>query len=222
MTDYVKMARTSRGRRGLSTTEAARAGASCSPGSGSFLVDRGSFTEGRRFANAPWRRAARGRVVTGTATIGGRPVAMWPRTHGQRRGSWGSPHRERSSGSSRGPTTPGLAMNLLVDSAGARITDQGTCSPAAAGGGADLRTQGPRVGSDPAGRRAVRGSAAGGAYIRRSATSPRWWTATPRCTWQPADGSRCVVSEEKNHPMEEMGGGRLHCTVSGSGHFLAC
>ena len=82
-------------------------------------------------------------------------------------------------------------MVYLVDSAGARITDQVDLFPGRRGAGQDLLEPGPRLRLDPAGLRAVRAVARPAARTsRRSATWWRWSTATPRCTSAPTGWSR--------------------------------
>src|SRR5438067_12301601 len=55
-----------------------------------FLVDEGSFTEDGRYANALADGLPADGVVTGTATIGGRPVALMANGPTGKAGSWGA------------------------------------------------------------------------------------------------------------------------------------
>ena len=71
-----------------------------------LLTDEGSFTEDGRYANALADGLPADGVVTGTALVGGRPVALMANDSRSRPGP-GAPARwRRSSGSSRRPTRP--------------------------------------------------------------------------------------------------------------------
>ena len=110
-------------------------------------------------------------------------------------------------------------MVYLVDSAGARITDQVDLFPGRRGAGQDLLEPGPRVRLDPAGLRAVRAVAPPAAPTsRRSATSSRWSTATPACTSAPTAWSRWSPARRPRSRRWAARG----CTAreSGVGHFL--
>ena len=54
------------------------------------LVEEGSFTEDGRYANALADALPADGVVTGTATIGGRPVALMANDSTVKAGSWGA------------------------------------------------------------------------------------------------------------------------------------
>ena len=110
-------------------------------------------------------------------------------------------------------------MIYLVDSAGARITDQVDMFPGRRGAGRIFRTQVRASGSIPQVCALFGPSAAGGAYIPAFCDftamvdgNASMYLGSPRMV-------EMVVSEKTT--LEEMGGARLHCTVSGSGHFLA-
>jgi acetyl-CoA carboxylase carboxyltransferase component len=113
----------------------------------------------------------------------------------------------------------GIPMIYLVDSAGARITDQVDMFPGRRGAGRIFRTQIRASGSIPQVCALFGPSAAGGAYIPAFCDftamvdgNASMYLGSPRMV-------EMVVSEKTT--LEEMGGARLHCTVSGSGHFLA-
>ena len=103
-----------------------------------------------------------------------------------------------------------LPIFYLVDSAGARITDQVADVPRPARRRADLPQPGA---SCRAGSR--RSAACSGRRrpvaptSRRSATSSSWSRATPRCTWARPAWPKMVIGE--NVTLEEMGGARMHC-----------
>jgi len=171
-----------------------------------LLTDEGSFTEDGRYANALADGLPADGVITGTALIDGRPVALMANDSTVKAGSWGARTVEKIIRIIEKAYQAGLPMIYLVDSAGARITDQVDMFPGRRGAGRIFRTQfGP--------------SAAGGAYIPAFCDftamvdgNASMYLGSPRMV-------EMVVSEKTT--LEEMGGARLHCTVSGSGHLLA-
>jgi acetyl-CoA carboxylase carboxyltransferase component len=184
-----------------------------------LLVDEGSFTEDGRYANALADGLPADGVVTGTATIGGRPVALMANDSTVKAGSWGARTVEKIIRIIEKAYDAGLPMIYLVDSAGARITDQVDMFPGRRGAGRIFRTQVRASGSIPQVCALFGPSAAGGAYIPAFCDftamvdgNASMYLGSPRMV-------EMVVSEKTT--LEEMGGARLHCTVSGSGHFLA-
>src|SRR5208282_5054760 len=99
------------------------------------LVDEGSFTEDGRFANAAADGLPADGVVTGTATIGGRPVALMANDSTVKAGSWGARTVEKIIRVIEKAYGASLPMIYLVDSAGARITDQVEMFPGRRGAG---------------------------------------------------------------------------------------
>ena len=184
-----------------------------------LLVDDGSFTEDGRYANALADGLPADGVVTGTATIGGRPVALMANDSTVKAGSWGARTVEKIIRIIEKAYDAGLPMIYLIDSAGARITDQVDMFPGRRGAGRIFRTQVRASGSIPQVCALFGPSAAGGAYIPAFCDftamvdgNASMYLGSPRMV-------EMVVSEKTT--LEEMGGARLHCTVSGSGHFLA-
>src|SRR2546429_372187 len=158
-------------------------------------------------------------VVTGTATIDGRPVALMANDSTVKAGSWGARTVEKIIRIIEKAYDAGLPMIYLVDSAGARITDQVDMFPGRRGAGRIFRTQVRASGSIPQVCALFGPSAAGGAYIPAFCDftamvdgNASMYLGSPRMV-------EMVVSEKTT--LEEMGGARLHCTTSGSGHFLA-
>jgi acetyl-CoA carboxylase carboxyltransferase component len=88
------------------------------------LVDEGSLTEDGRYANALDPALPADGVITGTATIGGRPVALMANDSTVKAGSWGARTVEKIIRIIEKAYRSGIPMIYLVDSAGARITDQ--------------------------------------------------------------------------------------------------
>ena len=183
------------------------------------LVNEGSFTEDGRYANALADGLPADGVVTGTATVGGRPVALMANDSTVKAGSWGARTVEKIIRIIEKAYDVGIPMIYLVDSAGARITDQVEMFPGRRGAGRIFRTQIQASGSIPQVCALFGPSAAGGAYIPAFCDftamvdgNASMYLGSPRMV-------EMVVSEKTT--LEEMGGARLHCTVSGSGHFLA-
>ena len=85
-----------------------------------FLVDEGSFTEDGRFANALADGLPADGVITGTAAIGGRPVALMANDSTVKAGSWGARTVEKIIRIIEKAYSSGIPMIYLVDSAGAR------------------------------------------------------------------------------------------------------
>jgi methylmalonyl-CoA decarboxylase subunit alpha len=183
------------------------------------LVDEGSFTEDGRYANALADGLPADGVITGTATIGGRTTAVMANDSTVKAGSWGARTVEKIIRIIEKAYDAAVPMIYLVDSAGARITDQVEMFPGRRGAGRIFRTQIRASGSIPQVCALFGPSAAGGAYIPSFCDftamvdgNASMYLGSPRMV-------EMVVSEKTT--LEEMGGARLHCTVSGSGHFLA-
>ena len=184
-----------------------------------LLTDQGSFTEDGRFANALADGLPADGVITGTASIDGRPVALMANDSTVKAGSWGARTVEKIIRIIEKAYETGIPMVYLVDSAGARITDQVDMFPGRRGAGRIFRTQIRASGSIPQVCALFGPSAAGGAYIPAFCDftamvdgNASMYLGSPRMV-------EMVVSEKTT--LEEMGGARLHCTVSGSGHLLA-
>jgi len=185
----------------------------------SLLIDDGSFTEDGRYANALADGLPADGVITGTATIDDRPVAIMANDSTVKAGSWGARTVEKIIRIIEYAYQTQIPMIYLVDSAGARITDQVQMFPGRRGAGRIFKTQIQASGSIPQVCALFGPSAAGGAYIPAFCDfnamvdgNASMYLGSPRMV-------EMVVSEKTT--LEEMGGARLHCTVSGSGHYLA-
>jgi acetyl-CoA carboxylase carboxyltransferase component len=184
-----------------------------------LLIDDGSFTEDGRYANALADGLPADGVITGTATIDDRPVAIMANDSTVKAGSWGARTVEKIIRIIEYAYQAQIPMIYLVDSAGARITDQVQMFPGRRGAGRIFKTQIEASGSIPQVCALFGPSAAGGAYIPAFCDfnamvdgNASMYLGSPRMV-------EMVVSEKTT--LEEMGGARLHCTVSGSGHYLA-
>ena len=130
-----------------------------------LLADKGSFTEDGRYANALAADLPADGVITGTATVGGRPVALMANDSTVKAGSWGARTVEKIIRIIEKAYSSGVPMVYLVDSAGARITDQVEMFPGRRGAGRIFHTQVRASGSIPQVCALFGPSAAGGAYI---------------------------------------------------------
>src|SRR6202044_1702839 len=114
-----------------------------------LLTDEGSFTEDGRYANALADGLPADGVITGTALVGGRPVALMANDSTVKAGSWGARTVEKIIRIIEKAYETGIPMIYLVDSAGARITDQVDMFPGRRGAGRIFRTQIRASGSIP-------------------------------------------------------------------------
>jgi methylmalonyl-CoA decarboxylase subunit alpha len=184
-----------------------------------LLTDPGSFTEDGRYANAADPGLPADGVITGTAAVDGRPVALMANDSTVKAGSWGARTVEKIIRVIEKAYGAGIPMIYLVDSAGARITDQVDMFPGRRGAGKIFHTQVRASGSIPQVCALFGPSAAGGAYIPAFCDyvtmvdgNASMYLGSPRMV-------EMVVKEKTT--LEEMGGARMHCTVSGCGHHLA-
>jgi acetyl-CoA carboxylase carboxyltransferase component len=184
-----------------------------------LLVDEGSFVEDGVYANALAKDLPADGVVTGTATVQGRPVALMANDSTVKAGSWGARTVEKIVRIIERAYRTRVPMIYLVDSAGARITDQVEMFPGRRGAGKIFHTQVRASGSIPQVCALFGPSAAGGAYIPAFCDfvamvdgNASMYLGSPRMV-------EMVVKEQTT--LEEMGGARMHCSVSGCGHFLA-
>ncbi len=184
-----------------------------------LLIDKGSFTEDGAFANVLADGLPADGVITGTGLLDGRPVALMANDSTVKAGSWGARTVEKIIRIIERAYLTGVPMVYLVDSAGARITDQIELFPGRRGAGKIFHTQVRASGSVPQVCALFGPSAAGGAYIPAFCDfvamvdgNASMYLGSPRMV-------EMVVKEHTT--LEEMGGARMHCTVSGCGDYLA-
>jgi acetyl-CoA carboxylase carboxyltransferase component len=130
-----------------------------------LLVDEGSFVEDGLLANALAEGLPADGVITGDARIAGRPVCLMANDSTVKAGSWGARTVEKIIRIVERAYANGVPMIYLVDSAGARITDQVDLFPGRRGAGKIFHTQVRASGSIPQVCALFGPSAAGGAYI---------------------------------------------------------
>jgi acetyl-CoA carboxylase carboxyltransferase component len=183
------------------------------------LVDPDSFAEQGLLAN--WESAGLGAdgVVTGLALIGGRKVALMANDPTVKAGSWGPKTVEKILRIQERALRLEVPMVYLVDSAGARITDQVQMFPGRRGAGRIFYNEVLLSGRVPQVCLLFGPSAAGGAYIPAFCDvvimrdgNASMYLGSPRM-------AEMVIGEKVS--LEEMGGARMHTSVSGCGHFLA-
>ena len=182
------------------------------------LVDPGSFVEDGEFANVLADGLPADGVVTGQATIDGRPVCLMANDSTVKAGSWGARTVEKIIRIIEKAYATGVPMVYLVDSAGARITDQVELFPGRRGAGRIFWNQVRASGSIPQACALFGPSAAGGAYIPAFCDVVAMVDGNASM-YLGSDRMVEMVTGEKT-TLEEMGGARVHCTESGVGHFL--
>ncbi|HEY8346362.1 MAG TPA: acyl-CoA carboxylase subunit beta [Symbiobacteriaceae bacterium] len=182
------------------------------------LVDEGSFVEDGLFANCLAPDLPADGVVTGLARIEGRPVAIMANDSTVKAGSWGARTVEKILRIQETAERLRIPLFYLVDSAGARITDQVSMFPGRRHAGRIFYNQVRLSGLVPQICLLFGPSAAGGAYIPAFCDvvfmvegNASMYLGSPRM-------AEMVIGEKVT--LEEMGGARMHCTVSGCGDVL--
>jgi len=184
-----------------------------------LLIDAGSFSEDALLAN--WEQDGLGAdgVVTGVGRIDGRVVALMANDPTVKAGSWGPKTVEKILRIQERAEQLACPLVYLVDSAGARITDQVQMFPGRRGAGRIFHNQVRMSGVVPQVCVLFGPSAAGGAYIPAFCDlvvmrdgNASMYLGSPRM-------AQMVIGEHVT--LEEMGGARMHTSVSGCGHQLA-
>ncbi len=183
-----------------------------------LLVDEGSFVEDGMYANALADGLPADGVVTGTATVDGRPVCLMANDSTVKAGSWGARTVEKIIRVIEKAYAAGLPMVYLVDSAGARITDQVELFPGRRGAGKIFWNQVRASGSIPQACALFGPSAAGGAYIPAFCDVVAMVDGNASM-YLGSDRMVEMVTGEKT-TLEAMGGASVHTKESGVGHFL--
>jgi methylmalonyl-CoA decarboxylase subunit alpha len=183
-----------------------------------LLLDPGSFAEEALLANWEGDGLGADGVVTGVGEIEGRPVALMANDPTVKAGSWGPKTVEKILRIQERALTLCIPMIYLVDSAGARITEQVQMFPGRRGAGRIFHNQVKLSGVVPQVCVLFGPSAAGGAYIpafcdiviMRDANASMY-LGSPRM-------AEMVIGEKVS--LEQMGGARMHTGVSGCAHQL--
>ncbi|MCB0975914.1 MAG: acyl-CoA carboxylase subunit beta, partial [Acidimicrobiales bacterium] len=184
-----------------------------------LLLDEGSFVEDALLANASATDLPADGVVTGVGRVDGRAVCVMANDPTVKAGSWGARTVEKIVRLTEYALRHELPIFWLVDSAGARITDQVELFPGRRGAGRIFYNQVKLSGRVPQICCLFGPSAAGGAYIPSFCDivimvegNASMYLGSPRM-------AEMVIGEHTT--LEEMGGARMHATTSGCGDNLA-
>ena len=184
-----------------------------------LLLDEGSFVEDALLANTMATDLPADGVVTGTGQIDGRNVVVVANDPTVKAGSWGARTVEKMVRATDLALQYELPIFWLIDSAGARITDQVELFPGRRGAGRIFYNQVKLSGRVPQICCLFGPSAAGGAYIPSFCDiivmvegNASMYLGSPRM-------AEMVIGDHTT--LEEMGGARMHATVSGCGDNLA-
>lgn len=183
-----------------------------------LLFDDESFVEDGLYANAQAPDLPADGIVTGIGRIDGRAVAVMANDATIKAGSWGARTVEKILRIQEQAIRYRIPLVYLVDSAGARITDQVQMFPGRRGAGRIFYNQVQMSGIIPQICGLFGPSAAGGAYIPAFCDvvfmvdgNASMYLGSPRMAE--------VVTGEKV-TLEEMGGAKMHTGTSGVGDFL--
>ena len=183
-----------------------------------LLLDQDSFLEDGLLANVLAEDLPADGVVTGLGTVEGRQVAVMANDPTVKAGSWGARTVEKIVRIQETAGRLRIPLFYLVDSAGARITDQIDMFPGRRHAGRIFYNEVQLSGVLPQICLLFGPSAAGGAYIPAFCDvvvmvegNASMYLGSPRMV-------EVVVGEKVD--LEELGGARMHCTVSGCGDAL--
>ncbi len=184
-----------------------------------LLFDPGTFVEDGLLANTSAADLPADGVVTGQGMVDGRPALVVANDPTVKAGSWGARTVEKIVRVTEYALRHELPIFWFIDSAGARITDQVELFPGRRGAGRIFSNQVKLSGKVPQICCLFGPSAAGGAYIPAFCDvvfmvegNASMYLGSPRMAEE-------VIGEQVT--LEEMGGARMHATVSGCGDNLA-
>ncbi|MDV2686241.1 acyl-CoA carboxylase subunit beta [Alkalihalophilus lindianensis] len=183
------------------------------------LFDEGVELEDGLFANCQADGLPADGVVTVIGKVHGQTVCVMANDSTIKAGSWGARTVEKIIRIQETAEKLNVPMLYLVDSAGARITDQVEMFPGRRGAGRIFYNQVKLSGRVPQICLLFGPSAAGGAYIPAFCDivvmvdgNASMYLGSPRM-------AEMVIGEKVS--LEEMGGAKMHCSVSGCGDVLA-
>ncbi|PID24707.1 acyl-CoA carboxylase subunit beta [Sporosarcina sp. P7] len=184
-----------------------------------LLFDSDLEIEDGQFANCMAGDLPADGVVTGMGKINGQVVCVMANDSTIKAGSWGARTVEKIIRIQETAEKLNVPLVYLVDSAGARITDQVEMFPGRRGAGKIFYNQVKLSGRIPQVCVLFGPSAAGGAYIPAFCDivimvdkNASMYLGSPRM-------AEMVIGEKVT--LEEMGGARMHCSISGCGDVLA-
>ena len=183
-----------------------------------LLFDEGKYEEDGKFANVMAGDLPADGVITAIGKVNGQTVCVMANDSTIKAGSWGALTVEKIIRIQETAEKLKVPLFYLVDSAGARITDQLEMFPNRRGAGRIFYNQVKLSGMIPQVCLLFGPSAAGGAYIPAFCDivimvdkNASMYLGSPRMAEK-------VIGEKVT--LEEMGGARMHCTVSGCGDVL--
>jgi acetyl-CoA carboxylase carboxyltransferase component len=184
-----------------------------------LLFDDEFMVEDGLFANFTAGDLPADGVVTAIGKVNGQTVCVMANDSTIKAGSWGARTVEKIIRIQETAEKMRVPLIYLVDSAGARITDQLEMFPGRRGAGRIFYNQVKLSGKVPQVCILFGPSAAGGAYIPAFCDvvimvdkNASMYLGSPRM-------AEMVIGEKVT--LEELGGARMHCTVSGCGDMLA-
>ncbi|QJX75704.1 acyl-CoA carboxylase subunit beta [Priestia megaterium] len=184
-----------------------------------LLFDDGKYEEDGMFANNKAEGLPADGVVTAIGKVNGETVCVMANDSTVKAGSWGARTVEKIIRIQEVAEKLHVPLLYLVDSAGARITDQLDMFPNRRGAGRIFHNQVKLSGVIPQVCLLFGPSAAGGAYIPAFCDivvmvdgNASMYLGSPRM-------AEAVIGEKVT--LEEMGGAHMHCSVSGCGDVLA-
>jgi acetyl-CoA carboxylase carboxyltransferase component len=183
-----------------------------------LLVDEGSFVEDGLYANCVHKDLPADGVITGIGRVDGRDVAIMANDSTIKAGSWGALTVEKILRIQEQALRYRIPMLYLVDSAGARITDQIDMFPGRRHAGRIFHNEVKLSGLVPQVCLLFGPSAAGGAYIPAFCDvvfmvdkNASMYLGSPRM-------AEMVIGEKIS--LDDLGGARMHTSESGCGDFL--
>ncbi|MNX71930.1 Methylmalonyl-CoA carboxyltransferase 12S subunit [compost metagenome] len=183
-----------------------------------LLFDEGFELEDAMFANFLAGDLPADGVYTGIGKVNGRTVCVMANDSTIKAGSWGYRTVEKIIRIQETAMKLQVPMLYLDDSAGARITDQVEMFPGRRGAGKIFYNEVKMSGQVPQICVLFGPAAAGGAYIPAFCDitimvdkNASMYLGSPRM-------AEMVIGEKVS--LEEMGGARMHCSVSGCGDVL--
>ncbi len=181
----------------------------------SLLFDAGTFSEDGLLANAEAPGYAADGVLTGTGLVEGRRAAVIAHDPSVKAGSWGALTVEKQVRILERADADSLPVFYFVDSAGGRLTEQVGFFPGRRGAAHIFHLQVRLSGRVPQLCVLFGPAAAGGAYMPAFCDWVGMIEGNASMSLASARVAKIVVGEEVS--LEEMGGARMHTTVSGGG-----
>ena len=182
-----------------------------------LLLDPGSLVEDGQRANSDPNLPGDG-VVTGVGKIEGRAVAVMANDPAVKAGSWGRLTVEKILRVQETARAQACPLVYLVDSAGARITEQLEMFPGRRGAGRIFQNQVQMSGQVPQVCVLFGPSTAGGAYVPAFCDVVIMVEGQASMSLGSPRMAEVVIGEKVT--LEQMGGARMHCETSGCGDVL--